>query len=516
MGGTRNPTTGVWTGEASLSFVTVGDPGNAPDTVVMGDGTTGYGSVPYVYQMGQYDVTVGQYVQFLNAVAKTDTFGLYNRFMGPYESFNTIGITQSGSSGSYTYSVAGSDPQAANCPICDATWGDAARFANWLQNGQPTGAEGPGTTETGAYTLDGDTGNLRTEARNAGATYFIPSENELYKAAYYKSGGTNAGYWLYSTQSNTVPSNMLSATGTNNTNFVTGSYPNYNYTDPTNYLTPVGAFSASPGPYGTYDQGGDVWQWDEAVMGSSRGMLGGSWENDSVASSGRGESYPLNEFSNIGFRVAAAYVPEPSAITLFSCLCRLLLGYVWRRRKTGNRALVVVALASVLTIAAGISQAQGVFNMPSGQTSLSFVTVGNPGNVADTFADSDVPGGCGAVGYVYQMGKYDVTVGQYCQFLKAVAATDTYGLYNSGMAVGGLYGNYPTIGITQSGSSGNTTTRSRVATRRPPTAQSSAKHGAMPHGSAIGYRTASPLGPKVRERRRVGRTRSTVLSPMPR
>ena len=55
--------------------------------------------------------------------------------------------------------------------------------------------------------------------RNAGATYFIPSENEWYKAAYYKGGGTNAGYWTYPTQSNTAPSNVLSATGTNNANY---------------------------------------------------------------------------------------------------------------------------------------------------------------------------------------------------------------------------------------------------------------------------------------------------------
>ena len=62
-------------GQTSLQFVTVGDPGNARDTVVMQfDGTTGYGSVPYVYQMGMYDVTVAQYCQFLNAVAKTDTY----------------------------------------------------------------------------------------------------------------------------------------------------------------------------------------------------------------------------------------------------------------------------------------------------------------------------------------------------------------------------------------------------------------------------------------------------------
>ena len=44
----------------------------------MDDGTTGYGSVPYTFQMGKYDVTTGQYTAFLNAVAKTDPYGLYN------------------------------------------------------------------------------------------------------------------------------------------------------------------------------------------------------------------------------------------------------------------------------------------------------------------------------------------------------------------------------------------------------------------------------------------------------
>jgi formylglycine-generating enzyme required for sulfatase activity len=192
----------------------VGDPGNAADTVVMNDGTTGYGSVGYAYRIGTYDVTVGQYCQFLNAVAATDTYGVYDRYTAT--DYSTIGIEQSGSPGSYTYSVTGSDPQAANCPMFCVTWGDAARFCNWLQNGQPTGPEGPGTTETGAYTLNGDTTNLMTETRNSGATYFIPSENEWYKAAYFDPA--NSTYWTYPTQSNSTPSNVLSATGTNNAN----------------------------------------------------------------------------------------------------------------------------------------------------------------------------------------------------------------------------------------------------------------------------------------------------------
>ena len=230
MGGTYNQATGTWTGLASLQFVTVGNPGNAADT-------TGYGSVGYTYQMGQYDVTVGQYCQFLNAVAKTDTYGLYNSGMAT--DYPTIAITQSGSLGNYSYSVTGSYSQGVNCPMFAVSWGDAARFCNWLQNGQRTGAEGTYTTETGAYTLNGadDDTSLMAVTRNNGAAYYIPSLNEWYKAAYYKGGTTNAGYWLYPTQSNSVPSNVLSTTGTNNDNCWNGGY-----TDSTNCLTPVGGF----------------------------------------------------------------------------------------------------------------------------------------------------------------------------------------------------------------------------------------------------------------------------------
>ncbi len=190
---------------------------------------------------------MAQYCQFLNAVAKTDTYGLYNPIMGTF--YPTVSIARSGDAGDYSYSVAGgyngSYSEAANCPAFGVTWGDAARFCNWLQNGQPTGAQGLGTTETGAYTLDGAVTNddLMAVTRNAEAKYFIPSEGEWYKAAFYKGGGTDAGYWLYPTQSNDAPSNLLSGTGTNNAN-----YYDDGYADPTNLLTPVGAFAASPSP----------------------------------------------------------------------------------------------------------------------------------------------------------------------------------------------------------------------------------------------------------------------------
>jgi len=281
----------------TIPMVPVGNVGNAADT-------TGFGAVSYAYNIGQTDVTATQYTAFLNAVAKTDTYGLYNSNMA--SSFAAAGISQSGSSGSYTYATT----KNGNFPINYVTWGDAARFANWLTNNQPTGAEGNGTTETGSYTLNGATTDAALNAitRNANANYVIPTENEWYKAAYYNPASSS--YYLYPTKSNTQPSNVLSATGTNNANYYNGGY-----TDPTNYLTPVGAFADTTSPYGAYDMGGDVFQWNESVYsGSYRGLRGGSFYTtyDILRSGYLDIEYPTFENINIGFRVSQ--VPEPASM----------------------------------------------------------------------------------------------------------------------------------------------------------------------------------------------------------
>jgi formylglycine-generating enzyme len=343
MGGTRDPATGTWTGLASLEFVTVGDPGNAADSQVMNDSTTGYGSVGYTYRMGTYNVTTAQYCQFLNAVATiSDPYGVWNSNMAtdyPYYLSVNLGISRSGTAGSYAYSVMGTG----NVPVFDVTWGDAARFCNWLQNGQPSApgtVEGTGTTETGAYTLNGSISDsaLILIARNtAVASYFIPTEKEWYKAAYYKGNGTAAGYWTYPTKSNAAPVNILSSTGTNNVNFYDYYHTgNGGCTDPTNYLTTVGRFAGSPGPYGTYDQGGDVWQWNEtAVTTSGRGLRGGSYLSDSnsLAASYRNNVNPTDALDNIGFRVASVAVPEPASIALLLAGGVSVLAYARRRRR---------------------------------------------------------------------------------------------------------------------------------------------------------------------------------------
>ena len=130
----------------NIDYVLVGNAGNTNDP------TTGYGSVAYKYQISKNETTISQYADFLNTKAKTDSFGLYNTAMTT--DLNSAGITRSGVSGSYTYSVISG---AGNRPITYVSWFDAARFANWLHNGQ-----GNGSTETGAYTLAGATSGVST------------------------------------------------------------------------------------------------------------------------------------------------------------------------------------------------------------------------------------------------------------------------------------------------------------------------------------------------------------------
>ena len=176
-------------------FVNIGDTGNSNDN-------TGYGSVNYVYQIAKYPVTNCEYATFLNAVASsTDTYALYSIYMN-----NDIrgGINRSGNSGSYTYSI---KSNMGNKPVVWVDWFCAARYCNWLHNNRPTGIQNSSTTEDGAYTLNGAMGGISI-SRNVNAKYSIPTENEWYKAAYYKGGGTNAGYWDYATQSDTLPTSV--------------------------------------------------------------------------------------------------------------------------------------------------------------------------------------------------------------------------------------------------------------------------------------------------------------------
>src|SRR5262249_39723371 len=151
-------------------------------------------------------------------------------------------------------------------------------------------------TEDGSYSLNGATLSdaLNIVTRKGTATWVIPTENEWYKAAYYIAG--TGSYYKYTTSSNTVPTSAPPGSTLNIANFlhaakgyaVTGST---NYDSNQNYLTDVGAYTASASPYGAFDMGGDVEQWNESLTDlfgiTYRGVRGGSWDDtsDGLASS---------------------------------------------------------------------------------------------------------------------------------------------------------------------------------------------------------------------------------------
>ena len=304
----------------TIDWVGVGNAGNSADPA------TGYGAVNHPYSIGKYEVTIGQYADFLNAAAKTDPYGLWTASMGSDP--NIAGITRSGTSGGFTYSLTGPAGDAAgqsqaNRPIAFVSWWDAARFSNWMQNGQ-----GSGGTETGAYTLNGKTSGS-APTRNADATVFIPTENEWFKAAYYspqKNAGLG-GYYTYATQSDSAPGNTIGSTA-NQANYHPGTHYSTTpaseiYSLNQNYLTDGGAFSASGSFYGTFDQDGNVQEWsDDFWSGLNRGVgvRGGFWNSSSDSSlskSSRTFANPSDENSGYGFRLGSVVsVPEPTSLAI--------------------------------------------------------------------------------------------------------------------------------------------------------------------------------------------------------
>jgi formylglycine-generating enzyme required for sulfatase activity len=293
----------------TIDYVSVGNAGNAADS-------TGYGAVAYAYQIGKYEVTNAQYGAFLNAADPTgaNANGIYNANMGSNDRGGITYTAGAASGAKYTIRTSMGDK-----PVNYVSWYDAARFANWLHNGQ-----GSGSTETGAYTLTLNTGII---TKNVGANVYLPSEDEWYKAAYYDptpgaGGGDN--YWLHATQSDTAPT-IASANSTGDINNPGANVANYasgaDWGTPlqNGNVTTVGSAAAN-NYFGTADQGGNVWEWNDAVIsGSSRGRRGGSFTNfeNFLHSSGRNDGVPTLESNIIGFRVASVNaIPEPSSMLL--------------------------------------------------------------------------------------------------------------------------------------------------------------------------------------------------------
>ena len=139
---------------------------------------------------------------------------------------------------------------------------------------------------------------------------FLTSEDEWYKAAYYKGGGVSAGYWDYPAGSDTKTTCTFpgATANTANCDSVIGD------------LTDVGSYTGAASPSDTFDQGGNAWEWNEDVFPAvNRGIRGGSY-NPFPANLGAALQNHISaeweSSDSLGFRVAGRLAPTNSAPTL--------------------------------------------------------------------------------------------------------------------------------------------------------------------------------------------------------
>jgi len=253
------------------------------------------------YRMGTYEVSNDQWTKFQAA---------YGAVTGSPSTAYDLDPTFTGES----------------VPTNNVSWYEAAQFINYLNTstGHQAAYKFTGTIHTSNYTfanwISTDTGyNANNPYRNSNAYYFLPTENEWVKAAYWN--GTSLQ--TYTTKAGDT---LFQGNGTNGGwNYITGQYA----TDPAG---PWAVTSGSQELNGTYNMMGNVWEWLESpystgdyLSGSIRGLRGGSCDSGLFPSSYRTLCDPRYENISGGFRVAS--VPEPCSLAL------LFIGGLMLRRK---------------------------------------------------------------------------------------------------------------------------------------------------------------------------------------
>ncbi|WP_294554179.1 SUMF1/EgtB/PvdO family nonheme iron enzyme [uncultured Bacteroides sp.] len=372
---------GLSLGIQAQTYVRIGLPNNVPCSL-------GTGAVTYEYEIGETEVTNSEYCFFLNNVAATDYYNLYSKLMSQHP-FG--GIIREGNEGEYKYRVKeGYEDK----PVAGVTWNSAVRYINWLHYNARNIELGnsnylpytEGDVTTGAYnTTDFGTDNatITCARRNSKAVYWLPNEDEWIKAAFYNP---NTKKWN---------ENALQK-GANVYDKHTGwllSYP---------HLKDIKA-SVEASPFGTFDQQGNVAEWVENGHGGWRKALGGSLirpKNFAAINEHEGDA-PNKTIISFGFRVC-----RDASKALRTKIVRVYSPKKSVQQSSGNR-----------------------INDGNGGSYVLCNEAGNKGDIVNQYR--------GCVGYDFYISKYELTNGEYCRFLNAVARTsDPYHLYNDNMSRG--------------------------------------------------------------------------------
>ena len=275
----------------SIDFVTIGNPGSSADT-------NGWGSVPYTYRMGKYEITQEQ-------ITKANNLG-------------GIGINMSD-----WRSIGASGP---DFPAGGINWYEAARFVNFLNasHGCAPAYKFDSSGEFQIWTVNDVGYNPANPYRNSGAKFWIPSRDEWHKAAF----GSPQGTWYdYPTGSDSRPIGVSNGTEAQTAIYNGAPHP------------AKVQESGGSSPWGTVAQGGNVYEWEETSVdatnadpAANRAIRGGSCyagaQAIALSSTYRNPNFgPQATVDDFGFRIAG--VPEPSALSLLA----VGLGVVLRRRR---------------------------------------------------------------------------------------------------------------------------------------------------------------------------------------
>ncbi len=282
----RGDVFGSGASQFTIDFVDIGVPGNVAD--ITGNPNPA-GRVTTPYRIGVYEVSE----RMVTLASTSGTLGLVTSARGN------------------------------NKPATDLSWNEAARFVNWLNTSkggspaykfavQPGGAGYDANADIQLWSVTDSGYNAANPYRNSNASYFLPSVDEWYKAAYFKGGSVSAGYWDFPTGSDTEPTPVASGTAAGTAVFAQDGPAD---------ITAAGGMSALR----TVGQGGNVYEWYEtAVSGTNdsptaaRGFRGGNWNSFAASMSTADLSSQLPQTSTdfLGIRVAA--VPEPGTYTILA------------------------------------------------------------------------------------------------------------------------------------------------------------------------------------------------------
>ena len=330
-----------------MEMARVGNAGNA----AYSSGTSlynGYGSGAYEYSISKTEVTVSQYLNFVNSfgsgvgVNSENMNVMLNTSIGEvciYEGLSHQPNVITYDSGSGKFEAINNQGEA---PITYVSAIAGALYSNWLSNGASAGSDclsGVYDFKTYGFSVD-----VFKNAKRSEGGYMLCSIDEWVKAGYYSPelNGGEGGYYQFATQSDTAPTASLPTSEANTANLAS---KNYDETARSRF-TDVGSYPNSSSYYGTFDQEGNASEWTDTLYpeGGILSMPEGVVISGTYATTSASENTGLDvtlflngndcDSSDVWTGLRMVYieaVPEPSAYAAIFAV--LAFAFAARRRR---------------------------------------------------------------------------------------------------------------------------------------------------------------------------------------